>query len=632
MQNQNQTLLKLIDTIPDLIFYRDLDGTYQACNQAYAHYTGKSIAEIVGHKLHEVLDKEEADSYQKLDRIVIESGKPYQADIWLEHSDGSLRLYDTVRTPLRDYRDRITGVAGICRDITEKDRLRKQAKVDDYKYRAALEASPDSIIVYNMQGEVDYANPAFVETFGWTLEECKGEKLDFVPEEYWPQTMENVNKVKRGESFKNFETQRLTKEGQRIDVSISAAMFRNLDGNLQGSIITLRNTTLQKKLENQLHQAQKMEAVGALAGGIAHDFNNLLTAIQGHISIIQLKTNLEPLLEKKFSRIEKIIARGANLTRQLLGFAHGGKYQIEILDLNQVISDSLELFARTHKDLTINTNLAQDLKRIEADHGQIDQVLLNLYVNAWQALQSNRRSTRLTIETNNFEVDHRHHLRLAPGNYVKASISDNGCGMNKETLKRIFEPFFSTKQRDQGSGLGLSSVYGIIKNHGGTITAYSEVGIGSTFNIFLPAVEKAAKKTKKNNQKIVTGNKTILLVDDEAIVREVNREILSELGYQVIDACNGLQALEIYQEKGNEIDLVILDMIMPEMNGAEVFSKLKEHNPKVKILLASGYSVEGQAAKIMAQGCNGFIQKPFTLELLSNKINEILKGEEENRD
>ncbi|MCK5680961.1 PAS domain S-box protein [bacterium] len=624
MQNQNQTLLKLIDTIPDLIFYRDLDGTYQACNQAYANYTGRPISKIIGHKLHDVLDKEEADNYQELDRIVIESGKPHQADMWLQHSDGNPHLYDSVRTPLRDCQDRITGVAGICRDITERENLRKLAEAEDYKYLAVLKVNPNPIVIYNMQGEVDYANPAFIKTFGWTMEEIKDRKMDFVPEENWPETLEMINRAKQGESFSNIESLRLTKKGDKITVSISGAMYRDVDGNLQGSVITLIDTTLQKKLENQLQQAQKMEAVGTLAGGIAHDFNNLLTAIQGHISIIQLKTDLEPFLEKKFSRIEKIIARGANLTKQLLGFARGGKYQVEILDLNQVVSDSLELFARTHKDLTINTNPAHDLKRVEADHGQIDQVLLNLYVNAWQALQSNRKSTRLTIETSNFEVGHLHHLELVPGNYIRISISDNGCGMNKETLKRIFEPFFSTKQRDQSSGLGLSSVYGIIRNHGGTITAYSEIGSGSTFNIFLPAVDKAANKTEKNNLKVVTGNKTILLVDDEAIVREVNREILSELGYQVIDICNGRQALEIYREKGNEIDLVILDMIMPEMNGAEVFSKLKELNPKVKVLLASGYSVEGQAAKIMDQGCSGFIQKPFTVELLSNKINKIL--------
>ncbi len=238
-------------------------------------------------------------------------------------------------------------------------------------------------------------------------------------------------------------------------------------------------------------------------------------------------------------------------------------------------------------------------------------------------MQNNQKGIKLAIETCNFEVDNLHHLELTPGNYVKVSVSDNGCGMNSETLKRIFEPFFSTKQRGQGTGLGLSSVYGIIKNHGGTITVYSEEGVGTTFNIFLPAITKAVKETKKNSRKIVSGNETILLVDDEAIVREVNQEILSELGHRVFSAGNGRQALELYQEKGNEIDLVILDMIMPEMSGAEVFAKLKELNPKVKVLLASGYSVEGQSAKIMAQGCNGFIQKPFTLELLSNKINEI---------
>jgi PAS domain S-box-containing protein len=623
MNYYNKTLLKLFDTIPDLIFYRDLDGTYQACNQAYAEYTDKTIDEIIGRKLHEVLNKDEADRYLEFDRIVIESGKPHQSDIWLQHPNGSLRLYDTVRTPLRDYQGKITGVTGICRDITEKERLRKLAEAENYKYRAVLEASPDPVVAYNLRGKIDYANPAFIKTFGWSLEEIKNRKTNFVPEENLAETLEMIDKVKRGENFNNVESQRFTKQGSKITVSISGAMYRDSDGKLQGSIISIRDTTLQKKLESQLHQAQKMEAVGALAGGIAHDFNNLLTAIQGHISIIQLKTDVEPFLEKKFSRIEKIIARGANLTKQLLGFARGGKYQIEALDLNQVISDSLELFARTHKELTINTSLAHDLKRIEADHGQIDQVLLNLYVNAWQAMQNNQKGIKLTIETCNFEVDNLHHLELTPGNYVRVSISDNGCGMNRETMKRIFEPFFSTKQRGQGTGLGLSSVYGIIKNHGGTITVYSEEEVGTTFNIFLPAITKAAKETSKNSLKIISGNETILLVDDEAIVREVNQEILSELGHRVFGAGSGRQALEIYQEKKNEIDLVILDMIMPEMSGAEVFAKLKELNPKVKVLLASGYSVEGQSAKIIAQGCNGFIQKPFTLEHLSNKIDEI---------
>ncbi|MEA3332145.1 MAG: PAS domain S-box protein [Pseudomonadota bacterium] len=631
MNQQNQLLLKLIDTIPDLIFYRELDGTYQACNQAYARYVGKTITEIIGHRLDEVLDKEEADRYLELDQVVIKSGKPHQTDLWLQHPDGNFRIYDTVRTPLRDYLGNITGVAGICRDITEKDRLRKLAEAEDYKYRAVLEASPDPIVAYNMRGELNYANPAFIKTFGWSLKEIENRKTDFVPDENLPETLKMVDKIKRGESFNNVESQRFTKNGSKITVSVSGAINRAPDGNLQGSIITLRDTTLQKKLESRLQQAQKMEAVGELAGGIAHDFNNLLTAIQGHISIIQLKTDLEPFLEKKFSRIEKIIARGANLTKQLLGFARGGKYQIETLDLNQVISDSLELFARTHKELTINTNLANKLKRIGADHGQIDQVLLNLYVNAWQAMQNNQKNTKLTIETSNFVVDHQHYQELTPGDYVKVSVSDNGCGMNSETLKRIFEPFFSTKQRGQGTGLGLSSVYGIIKNHGGSITVYSEEGLGTTFNIFIPAITKTAKEAGENNREIVTGNETILLVDDEAIVREVNEEILSELGHRVFSAGNGRQALEIYQKKGDEIDLVILDMIMPEMSGAEVFAQLKELNPKVKVLLASGYSVEGQSAKIMAQGCSGFMQKPFTLELLSNKINEILKGKEERR-
>ena len=627
MHKQDHLLLQLIDTVPDLMFYRDISGTFLACNLAYANYAGKDISEIIGHKLDQVLPKDEADRYSGLDRAVIKTGKPHQVDVWLKHPDGGIRLYDTIRTPLRDEEGQIVGIAGICRDITEKDRLHKLVIDEDRKYLAVLEASPDSIIVYNMQGEVDYVNPAFIETFGWALDDCKGKKMDFVPEEYWPETLANVEKIKRGESFNNFVSERLTREGKRLNVSISAAVYCDLYRKPQGSVITLRNTTQEKRIELQLQQAQKMEAVGELAGGIAHDFNNLLTAIQGHISIIQLKMDLVPLVEKKFASIEKIIARGANLTKQLLGFAHGGRYQVEILGLHQLIDDSLELFARTHKDLRITTELADDLYRIEADHSQIDQVFLNLFVNAWHAIQASQRNGHLIIEVANFEISASKYLQLPPGSYVKIMVSDNGCGMDKETQKRIFEPFFSTKQRGTGTGLGLSSVYGIVKNHGGFISVYSEKGLGSTFTIYLPAVIKDATKVEERTNTIIKGHGTILLVDDEAIVREVNEEIISALGYQVLSASTGKQALEIYKDKGADIGLVILDMIMPEMNGAEVFESLKKIDPKVKVLLASGYSVEGQAQKIMASGCNGFIQKPFTLETLSGKIDDILHEE-----
>jgi len=626
----SQNLLKLIDAIPDLIFYRDREGYYQACNQAYAEFIGKPINQIVGRHSNTVQDPEHSRYFLALDRKVINENRPHQEILNLEHADGKTRLYNVCRSPLRDSNGQVLGVAVIAHDITGEEGLRKKAEEENFKYLASLEANPDPMVVYNMEGEADYINPAFTKTFGWSFEECRGQKIDFVPEECWPETLDMIAKVKRGESFRNVETRRYTKEGKIITVSISGAMFRSRDGVLQGSIITLRDITRQKELEAQLNQSRKLEAVGNLAGGIAHDFNNLLTAIRGHISIIQMKSEGLEQTRKRFAQIEEIINQGTNLTRQLLAFARGGKYRVEVLNLNRIINESLELFVRTLKELTISTRLAADLANIEADRGQIEQVLLNLYLNAWQAMHDQPGTARLEIETRNWEVTPREHPRQKPGKYVRISVIDNGCGMDEATRKQIFEPFFSTKPDQSGSGLGLSSVYGIVSNHSGFITVASQPGQGSAFHVFLPASDKieADVRTEAHDpgENLANGSATILLVDDEEMVREVNQEILEVLGYRVLTAANGDQALALYRKKQKEIDLVILDMIMPDMSGVEVFRKLKEITPEVRVLLASGYSADGEAAEIIDQESTGFIQKPFTIKKLSDRINEILQN------
>ncbi|MBN2705938.1 MAG: PAS domain S-box protein, partial [Deltaproteobacteria bacterium] len=391
MDENGITLLKIFDTLPDLVFYRDRDSCYQACNQAYADYVGLSIAEIIGRRPLEIMNQAEAENFMALDQQIMASGQPHQDDRWLTFPNQKKRLFNIVRSPLRDYRGEISGVAGICRDITEKELLKRLAEAESEKYRAALEVNPDPIIVYNLRGEVEYANPAFTETFGWAGGECLGRRLRYIPADNLEESRRMREFIKQGINFRNLKSRRLHKNGEALDVTISGSVFHDARQQIKGSIITLRNISEEKKLEEKLRMAQKMEAVGALAGGIAHDFNNLLTAIQGHLAIIRLRGNIEQMVEDKFSRIEQIIARGANLTKQLLGFARGGKYEIEILDLNQVIRDSLELFARAHKDLRVVTRLEARPSRVEADHGQLDQVLLNLYVNAWQAMQESGR-------------------------------------------------------------------------------------------------------------------------------------------------------------------------------------------------------------------------------------------------
>jgi signal transduction histidine kinase/ligand-binding sensor protein/ActR/RegA family two-component response regulator len=380
---------------------------------------------------------------------------------------------------------------------------------------------------------------------------------------------------------------------------------------------TLRQT------ENQLHEAQKMEAIGTLAGGIAHDFNNLLMGIQGRTSLMLMDYNSDHPHYKHLRGIENIIKRGADLTRQLLGFARGGKYEVKPTDINDLIGKCSEMFGRTKKEIRICGKYQKDIRTVDVDQGQIEQVLLNLYVNAWQAMP---KGGELYLETENvtLDADYVKAFHIEPGNYVKISVTDNGIGMDEATCQRIFEPFFTTKGVGKGTGLGLASAYGIIKNHKGIINVNSEKEKGTTFSIYLPASGKKLAEEKQLPGELLKGAETVLFVDDEDMISEVGETILKELGYKVLLARNGKEAIEVYSNNKNKIDLVILDMILPEIGGDKAYEIMKDINPDIKVLLSSGYSVEGDAAKILERGCDGFIQKPFNMKQLSKNIREVL--------
>ncbi|NIM12766.1 MAG: response regulator [Candidatus Aminicenantes bacterium] len=378
-----------------------------------------------------------------------------------------------------------------------------------------------------------------------------------------------------------------------------------------------------KELETQLLNAQKMEAIGTMAGGIAHDFNNLLMGIMGNVSLILLNADSNHPHYSELKNIEQCVQRGAELTKQLLGFAMGGKYETKPTNLNEIIKKSSEMFSRARKEISIHEKYDTALRPVEVDRGQLEQVLVNLYVNAWHAMPG---GGNIYIQTENVTLNEKEvkPYNLKPGNYVKTSITDTGIGMDEKTRQRIFEPFFTTKKMGRGTGLGLASVYGIIKNHGGFIQVHSEKGKGTTFYIYLPASQKEIVKEKKLPERILEGRETVLLVDDENIFLDVGEKLLNKMGYTVLTAKSGKEAIEIYEKNKDGIDIVILDMIMPGMGGGETFDLLKKINPDIKVLLSTGYSLEGQAAGILERGCSGFIQKPFRVKDLSQKIRLIL--------
>jgi signal transduction histidine kinase len=379
-----------------------------------------------------------------------------------------------------------------------------------------------------------------------------------------------------------------------------------------------------EKLQAQLNQAQKMESIGALAGGIAHNFNNVLMGIQGRASLMLMDKDPSHSDYEHLNGIEQCVRSAAELTRDLLGFARKGKYEIKPTALNSLIKNENRMFGSTKKEIRFHEKYAKDLWVVEVDQGQIRQALLNLYVNAWQAMPG---GGELYIQTDNIALDGEYlkSSKIIPGRYVRISVTDTGIGMDDAIREKIFEPFFSTKEAGQGSGMGLASVYGIIKNHGGFLRVYSEKGEGTSFSIYLPASEREVVEESSGTLRddIQYGRGTILLVDDEDMIVEVGRKGLESLGYQVLVALSGEEALDIYGKQKDEIDLVMLDMIMPGMGGGETFDRLKALDGSVRVLLSSGYSINGRAQEILDRGCRAFIQKPFTLKELSQKVKAV---------
>jgi len=531
--------------------------------------------------------------------------------------------------PIKD-EDRNSTIV-ILNDVSERKHVEEALDQSEEQYRRLVEASPNTVLVHS-EGEIKYINPAGVKLFGASgPQELIGRLyLDLVHPDDRAGSKERIKKMLGEGLIVPFRDHRLVAlDGRVINVESTGTTFKHQDKVMIQTIIhdiSDRKKAEEEKarLASQLLQAQKMEAIGTLAGGIAHDFNNLLMGIQGHTSLMLMDVDSSHPMFEHLNEIKNHVKNSVNLTKQLLGFARGGKYETRTTDLNELVKNQTRMFQRTRKEITIYENYEKNLWATDVDRGQIDQVLLNFYVNAWQAMPG---GGDLTVKTENIIIDENYdaHFEVKPGKYVKISVADTGVGMDETTRQRIFEPFFTTREMGRGTGLGLASVYGIIKNHEGFINVYSELSEGTTFTVYLPASGKTVAKKEKAYGRLVEGHGTILLVDDEKMITDVGKQIIERLGYDVLTAGGGKEAIEIYKENRDKIDLVVLDMIMPVVGGGETFEKLKEIDSNVRVLLSSGYSLNSQASTILAKGCAGFIQKPFYMKELSQKIAAILK-------
>ncbi len=509
--------------------------------------------------------------------------------------------------------------------VAELDHRRRELK-------ALLDNLPDLTWLKDPDGHYLLANRTFIEEFGLSREEIRG-KTDL---EIWPPAMaehlrrQDLEALNSGRVVAS-ETSFTDSGGVPGWVETLVSPVFGNDGQVVGIAGVARDISARKhaeeerqRLRAEIQQAQKMEAIGTLAGGVAHDFNNLLMAIQGMVSYLLYDLDASHPHYKGLMQIENQVKNGAKLTGQLLGYARKGRFAIKPLDLNRLVKETAETFGRARREITIHTDLAPDLAAVEADQGQMEQVLLNLYINAWQAMPGGGELTISTADVSHEDIRGAAY-RPRPGRYVRLAVADSGEGMDEKTQRRIFEPFFTTKEMGRGTGLGLATVYGIVKGHHGYIEVDSIKGGGTTFRIYLPASQRKARRRENVRQPKVVGKGTILVVDDEEMVLEVSCALFEKLGFSVLRAESGRKAVEIFRAHADSIDLVILDMIMPQMSGGEVFDTLKALKPDVKVLLSSGYALDGQAEEILARGCQGFIQKPFDIHEVARRINELLE-------
>lgn len=611
----------------------DENGFIKDVNQAWLDILGYSRDEVIGKSFEDFLKNEWIDHFKEHFPRFKDAGEILGVEFGMLKKNGSPLLALFIGKILRDENNNFIRTHCIFHDITMQRKAEKAFIENEKLNTQILKNIPNPIMVVKPDTSIKYVNPALEKITGYTSAELINKTI---PYPWW--NRDRISEHENGflllikKKIPSIESQFRNKEDDPFWVEVRSTPLKFMNGFkyylFNWTDITQRKKVEEEKerLEIQFWQAQKMESLGTLAGGVAHDFNNILMSIQGNASLISYGIMQDHPHRDALKNIEESVQSGARLTQQLLGFARKGKYNIDLADLNELVNNQTRMFGRTKKEITIHEKYEERIWAVEIDRGYIEQVLMNIYVNAWQAMPD---GGELYVETENIVIDDESAVfyQIEPGRYVSISIRDTGIGMDTETQQKIFEPFFTTKESKGGTGLGLASAYGIIRNHGGHISVVSELGKGSAFYIYLPVSNRTDIRKEIKRKDIKNGTETVLLIDDEEGIIRVGKRLLEKLGYNVIIVGNGKDAVEVVKRTKDTAaapDLVILDMIMPGMNGSEVFNKIKNINPEIKIILSSGYDIEGRASEIMEKGCESFIQKPFDLSELSQKIREVL--------
>ncbi len=628
----------LFESIPDPVTISDLEtGRYIYVNDAFCRYTGYGKEQALGKTPFDLglyLDK----SYrEKLVSALSKTGAVSGFELPFRLRDGEVR-FGYLSGKVFNYKGKPCMIA-VTKDMTPIKEAEKKLRESEQRFKELFNSVSDLIYRQDLEGKFVSVNRAMTQIFGYEVHEFLGRKAsEFMKPELRPlfesEYLEGLKKKGHYEGI----TAYFTRDGRKIYLEYRSQLIRPQKGEpfISGIARDVTDRILAqreiKKLEKQVLQAQKMEAIGTLAGGVAHDFNNILQAIFGYTQILLMsKDENDPDVEN-LRQIEMSAKRASELTQQLLAFSRKVKSELRPTDLNQEVLQVEKLLRRTiPKMIDIELDLAEDLKIINADPAQLEQVVMNLCVNARDAMPE---GGKLIIHTENVVLDEQYckeHLGSKAGSYVMLSISDTGYGMDKEILEHIFEPFFTTKEVGKGTGLGLAMVYGIVKNHNGYITCYSEPGEGTIFKIYLPVIEGVPEDNEPlqpdNSGELPRGKgQSILLVDDEEAIRDLGRRILEAFGYRVLLAKDGSEALEIYRENKDRISLVILDLIMPVMEGRQCLEEILKINPEARIIVASGYALDGKTKEVINSGARGFVSKPYELRQFLRTVNQVLSN------
>ncbi len=621
LQRREEHFRSLIENALDLITIITEDGVIRYASPSHERVLGYSVKDLEGRNLLSLIHPDD----------VTEFAAAFRGDEGLRsiesrvlHSAGSWRVLESFGRNL----SHVAGVQGIVinsRDVTERKRAEDALREANNTLRAVIRTSPLAIYSVDLEGRVKSWNSAANRLFGWQEWELLGEKLPHLPESEIERYESHLEQVRRGITDAPFDTRCRTRDGRMLEVNIWSGLLRDGGGSMRGIVHVAADVTERKRLEEQLHHSQKLEAVGRLAGGVAHDFNNLLMIIQGYSQMLLSGMSDTDPVRADVEEIVKGAERASDLTKQLLAFSRRQIIQPKILDLNALVRDMERMLKRViGEDIKLACILDPGLKTVRADPGQMEQVILNLVVNSRDAMPA---GGRLTIETANVYVSAdqaRKQLSPTAGDYVMLAVSDTGVGIDSDTQSHIFEPFFTTKERGKGTGLGLSTSYGIIKQGGGDIWVDSEPGQGTTLKIFLPVAEQSAEvRTAARGNTILGGHETVLLVEDDSGVRSVLETMLHRHGYNVLSCGSPQDALRIC-ENHRDIHLLITDMVMPLMSGRELADKITAMRPGMRVLYVSGYTDLSASEQEALDPQLQYLQKPFTPDVLASKIREVL--------